>query len=131
MTRSSSASVVVIAALLALGPAPGQAAGLRDGFQAALSLNAELRTLEAQQDVVTARRSRANALLPGAPVGTAGVRSDAMFQDTGYLQMEAGLAAPLWLPGESRALRRSADAGGVALTAQIARQRLAVAAEVR
>ena len=37
------------------------------------SLNAELRTLEAQQEVVAARRDRANSLLPGSPVVAGGV----------------------------------------------------------
>lgn len=111
--------------------APGHAAGLRDGFQSALALNAELRTLEAQQDVVAARRGRADSLLPGAPVAMGGVRSDAMFQDNGYLQLEAGIAAPLWLPGESRALRNAAETSRLSLAARIARQRLTVAGEVR
>jgi cobalt-zinc-cadmium efflux system outer membrane protein len=119
------------AGLLLAAVCGASAAGLREGFEAALPLNAELRSLEAQRDVVAARRARGDALLPLAPSVAGGVRSDVIGQDRGYLQLETGATAPLWLPGEARALRGTADAQGAALAAQIARQRLLVAGGVR
>ena len=44
-----------VVAVLAM-PWPARAAGLREGFQAALALSPELRALEAQRGVVIARR---------------------------------------------------------------------------
>lgn len=123
------AGVAVAVALLSGSSAA--AAGLRDGFQAALPLNAGLRALEARRAVPLARADRAAALTPGAPAITLGYRSDRMFQDRGLREYEAEAGVPLWLPGESRALRSAAEAQRVELEARILRQRLAVAGEVR
>jgi cobalt-zinc-cadmium efflux system outer membrane protein len=123
--------LLAAAVLTTLSAHGASAADLREGFARALGLNAELRTLEAQRDVLVARRARGDALLPLAPTVQGGVRSDAIAQNRGYLQLEAGGTAPLWLPGEARALRGAADAQMTALAAQIARQRLLLAGEVR
>ncbi|WP_376094018.1 TolC family protein [Roseomonas sp. CCTCC AB2023176] len=122
--------ILLLAAALAL-PAPADAAGIREGFAGALGLSAEVRTLEAQRPVTDARRARADALLPGAPTLNGGVRSDAVAQNRGYLQLDAGASAPLWLPGESRALRGLADAQGASTDRSLARARLLLAGQVR
>lgn len=126
--------LAVLAAALALGTTavlPASAAGIREGFQGALGLNADLRALEAQRPVVDARRARADALLPLAPSVGGGVRTGISSQNPGYLQLEAAATAPLWLPGESRALRGLAEAQGTSNAQQIARGRLLVAGQVR
>ena len=122
----------VLAAALGLGAAtPAGAAGIREGFQGALGLNADLRALEAQRPVLDARRARADALLPLAPSVGGGVRTGIGSQNPGYLQLDAAATAPLWLPGESRALRGLAEAQGAANTQQVARARLLLAGQVR
>lgn len=68
--------LLVLAGALGLGAtAPASAAGIREGFQGALALSADLRALEAQRPVVDARRARADALLPLAPSVGGGVRT--------------------------------------------------------
>lgn len=42
-------------------------ADLRAGFAAAVELNAEIRTLTAQRDIIAARRRGSETLLPAAP----------------------------------------------------------------
>jgi cobalt-zinc-cadmium efflux system outer membrane protein len=122
---------LLAAAIFVLLIGAAAAADLREGFNRAVGLNAELRALEAQRDVLAARRARGDALLPLAPSVQGGVRTDAIAQDRGYLQLEASGTVPLWLPGEARALRGAADAQTAQLLAQIARQRLLLAGEVR
>nr|WP_282571919.1 TolC family protein [Roseomonas acroporae] len=125
---------VLLAWLLAwqaADPLPAAAAGIREGFQGALALGAELRGLEAQRPVLEARRARADALLPQAPSVGGGVRQGLSARDSGYLQLEASAAAPLWLPGEAGALRGLAEAQGGANAGRIARARLLLAGQVR
>jgi outer membrane protein TolC len=120
---------LLLAGLLAAAPAA--AAGVREGFQGALALSPELRALEAEREVVTARRAQAEALLPGAPILGLGYRSDAATQNRGFREYEGSLGLPVWLPGAAAALRGSAEAQGLRLTARQARQRLLLAGEVR
>lgn len=111
--------------------APAGAAGIRDGFRAAVGLSPELGALEAQRDVVAAQRAQAGALTPGpASIGLS-YRTDAITQNRGFREYEGALAVPVWLPGAARAQRGSADAQGDRLAAQILARRLALAGEVR
>lgn len=106
-------------------------ADLRAGFQGAVELDAELRGLMAQRRVVEARRQGSEALLPGAPSVSPSWRTTTFTQRTGFQEFEVGAEVPVWLPGESRALRGSTDAQEAQLSARIAQARLRVAAEVR
>jgi cobalt-zinc-cadmium efflux system outer membrane protein len=120
------------AALLAvLAPAPATAADLREGFSAAAALDAELRGVAARRDAALARRARADALLPGAPVAGIGYRTDQATGNRGLREYEGEFDAPIWLPGEAAALRRAAEAQIAELDAQAARRRLLLAGEVR
>lgn len=107
------------------------AADLRTGFAAALELNAELRALAAQRDVLAARRRQGETLLPGAPTIAPSTRSQLNPSGTGYQEFEIGVDAPLWLPGEARALRGSVSAQEAQLVARLRQARIAVAGEVR
>lgn len=110
---------------------PAGAAGLSDGFENALRLSAPLRSLEAERAVLAARRDRADALFPAGAALSLGYRTDQVLRDRGLREIEGVAGAPLWLPGEARALRDSTAAEMVALEARIARERLALAGEVR
>lgn len=121
----------VLALPLLLGPAPAHAAGIREGFRSAIGLSPELSALEAQREVIAARRAQATALTPGpASVGLA-YRTDALTRNRGFREYEGSLSVPVWLPGAGRALQGSADAQGDRLAAQILARRLALAGEVR
>ncbi len=125
-------ATALAAALLAMPwPAPAGAAGLREGFQAALALSPGLRALEAQRGVVTARQAVADALLPAAPSVGLAYRGDNATQNRGFREYEGSVAVPVWLPGAGTAQRGSADAQGQRLAANLARQRLLLAGEVR
>ncbi len=118
-------------AALVLAAMPAIASPLRDAFDAAASLNAELRTLEGRRAEIDARLRGANALTPGAPSVSFGYTSDRLTQNRGFREAEVELGVPVWLPGQSRAQRDLADAEAQRLAARSARQRLALAGEVR
>jgi outer membrane protein, heavy metal efflux system len=107
------------------------AADLPTGFRDAVGLNAELRGLTAQRAVIEARRQGTQALLPGAPSISPSWRTTTLTGRSGAQEYELGGELPLWLPGESRALRGSVEAQNAQLDARIAQARLQLAAEVR
>ena len=110
---------------------PATAAGLREAFEAAVSLNPEVTTLQGQRAEIEARRGGADSLLPGPASVGAGYLTDELTEKDGYGDLEVELGAPVWLPGQARAQRALADAELARLAAEIAQARLAVAAEVR
>ena len=110
---------------------PSAAADLRSGFAAAVELNAEIRALTAQRDVIAARRRGSETLLPGAPTLAPSWRTQINPQRTGYQEFEIGVEAPIWLPGESRAARGSVTAQEQQLDARLRQARITLAGEVR
>ncbi|MBR0655504.1 TolC family protein [Plastoroseomonas arctica] len=123
---------LLLALPLMLGmQAPSAATDLRSGFAAAVELNAEIRSLTAQRDVIAARRSGSEALLPGAPTLSPSWRTQVNPQRSGYQEFEVGVDAPIWLPGESRALRGSVTAQEQQWEARLRQARITVAGEVR
>ena len=93
--------------LLGIAPACGTAAAddLRLSFQAAVELNADIRALAAQRDVLAARRRGTNTLLPGAPTLSPSWRTQVTPDRSGYQEFEIGIDAPVWLPGDARRCR--------------------------
>ncbi|MBY0265134.1 MAG: hypothetical protein K2W84_01895, partial [Burkholderiales bacterium] len=75
--------------------APGHAADIRAGFQAAIELNAELRGLVAQRAVIEARRQGAQAFLPAAPSILPSWRTTTFTQRTGFQEFEIGGEVPV------------------------------------
>lgn len=122
---------LAIAVLLLAGTLPANATSLREAFEAAVALNPELRSLEAQRAVIDARHRGADALTPGAPSVGLGYASDRFTQNRGFKEAEVEFGVPIWLPGQARAQRGLADAESRRLAAQIAARRLVVAGEVR
>lgn len=123
---------LLLALLLMLGMlAPSAATDLRSGFAAALELNADIRSLTAQRDVIAARRRGSEAFLPGAPTLAPAWRTQVNPQRSGYQELEISVDAPIWLPGESRALRGSVTAQEQQLEARLRQARIGVAGEVR
>jgi len=107
------------------------AGDLRTGFRDAVELNAELRGLVAQRAVIEARQQGAHTLLPSAPSISPSWRTTTFTQRIGFQEFELGGELPLWLPGETQALRGSVEAQNAQLDARIAQLRLLIAAEVR
>lgn len=115
----------------AAGTSTAPAADLRAGFAAAIELNADIRALAAQRDVLAARRRGSETLLPGAPTVIPSWRTQVNPQRSGYQEFELGVDAPIWLPGEARALRGSVSAQEFQLEARLRLARITVAGEVR
>jgi len=122
---------LAIALVLIAGAVPAFANSLRDAFEAAIALNPELRSLEAQRAAIEAWHHGADAWTPGAPSVGLGYTSDRLTQNRGFREAEVELGVPVWLPGQARAQRALADAESRRLAAQIAARRLVVAGEVR
>jgi outer membrane protein TolC len=122
---------ILLAAALLAATSPAHASPLREAFNTAAGLNAELRTLESRRAEIDARLRGANALTPGAPSVAFSYTSDRLTQNRGFREAEVELGVPVWLPGQSQAQRGLAEAEAQRLSAQIALQRLTLAGEVR
>ena len=120
-----------LAGILAALPVVAQAADLRSGFAAAVTLSAEIRALDAQREVLAARRRGAQATLPGAPTIAPSWRTQVNPGNTGYQEFELGGDVPLWLPGERRALGGSVTAQEAQLEARLRVARITLAGELR
>lgn len=104
---------------------------LKTAVDAAWLRSPQGRTLEARRQEVLAGRDAAQSWIAGQPVLGLSQRSDRWTDDTGALEHEVSLSAPIWLPRQQSARRALAQTGADDLEAQIAAARLAVAGEVR
>ncbi|MHB8915944.1 MAG: TolC family protein [Thiobacillus sp.] len=107
------------------------ASSLRTALDQAWEKSSEAQTLEARRAESDAQRVAANSLLPGAPAVILGNRNDQLSSNTGVREWEAGIALPLWLPGQRDARQRQAQIGQIGLEANILGLRLRLAGELR
>ncbi len=125
-----------IAALLAGGPvwaqpaaipAPGGAVALRVALDAAWERAVAARESEGQRRRAEAERAVATRFLAGPPALALSHRDDRLHGNAGRRETEAGLALPLWLPGQRHASAGAAEAASALAHAaeQVARLRLA------
>lgn len=113
------------------GATTGADLGLRQAFDAAWALQPEAASLAARQAAATAEREVADSWTPQpAAVGMSG-RTDRATRNEGGREYEAGLAIPLWLPGERARSQDLADARITGVQARLHAARLRTAAEVR
>ncbi|MHB9102736.1 MAG: TolC family protein, partial [Sulfuricella sp.] len=110
---------------------PVYAAGLRTALDKAWEKSPQAQTLEAKRAESNAQAVAANSLLPGAPAVILGHRGDQLNSDAGKREWEAGIALPIWLPGQRDARQRQAQAGKDGLEANIRALRLKLAGELR
>lgn len=107
------------------------AGSLRTALDNAWERSPQAQILEARRAEYDARRVAANSLLPGAPALVLGHRSDRLNNDGGQREWEAGIALPIWLPGQRDARQRQEQANMDGLEANIGVQRLKLAGELR
>ena len=88
-------------------------------------------SLAERQRAVDARRQTASALVAAPPSLELGTRSDRFIRNQGGRELEAGLAVPLWLPGERSGSLAVAEADADALGGRVASLRLELARQVR
>lgn len=110
---------------------PVYAASLRTALDQAWGNSPQAQTLEAKRAESDAQTVAANSLLPGAPAVILGHRSDQLNSNAGKREWEAGIALPIWLPGQRDARQRQAQAGKEGLQANIRALRLKLAGELR
>lgn len=110
---------------------PVYAASLRAALDQAWEKSPQAQTLEAKRAESDAQGVAANSLLPGAPAVILGHRNDQLSNNAGVREWEAGMALPLWLPGQRDARQRQAKAGRGGLEADILALRLRLAGELR
>lgn len=114
---------------------PAQAAEtpptLKQTFEAAWARQPEARAAGARRDAVGARRQSADSWLAEPPSLDVSYKTDQLNRDQGSREYEAGLAMPLWLPGERAGQRALAEVEGAALEGQLEAVRLRTAGEVR
>lgn len=110
---------------------PVYAASLREALDQTWDKSPAAQTLEAKRAESAAQRVAADSLLPGAPAVILGHRNDQLNNNTGRREWEAGVAMPLWLPGQRDARQRQAQADKVGLEANTLALRLRLAGELR
>lgn len=110
---------------------PVYAASLRAALDQAWEKSPQAQTLEAKRAESNAQGVAANSLLAGAPAVILGHRSDQLNNNAGVREWEAGMALPIWLPGQRDARQHQAKAGRVSLEANIRALRLRLAGELR
>jgi cobalt-zinc-cadmium efflux system outer membrane protein len=114
---------------------PAQAAEtqptLKQAFEAAWARQPEARAAGARRDTIGARRQTAESWLAEPPSLDVSYKTDQLNRDQGSREYEAGLAMPLWLPGERAGQRALAEVEGAALEGQLEAVRLRTAGEVR
>lgn len=119
---------------LVLAVAGGSAASaqtLRQGVEAAWSINPQIASLAAKREAIAARRVAAQSWFAGPPSITLSHVTDQLIVNKLQRATEGEIGVPLWLPGEASAAEHVVDAELIRTDAQIAEAKLKVAGEVR
>jgi outer membrane protein TolC len=110
---------------------PVYAVSLRGALDQTWGTCPQAQTLEAKRAESDAQTVAANSLLPGAPAIILGHRGDQLTNNAGLNEWEAGIALPIWLPGQRDARQSQALVGKSGLEASIRALRLKLAGELR
>ena len=122
-------ALLIFASLLLVHPAC--AVSLRAALDQAWETSPQAQTLEAKRAESEAQTVAANSLLPGAPAVILAHRGDQLTNNDGLNEWEAGIALPIWLPGQRDARQRQAQTGKDGLEASMRALRLTLAGELR
>jgi len=109
------------------GPPPT----LREAIEAAAERHPRQQTLDASAREVDALDARASSLLADSPSVAGLYKTDQIGSGEGYREWEAGVALPLWKPGQRGAERDVANSATLALDQDRRALLLEVAGEVR
>lgn len=110
---------------------PAHAQSLRDAVEAAWKRQPLAQARPARAEEFAARRDAAQALFPEPPSLVVGNRDDRLYRDQGAREFSAGIALPLWLPGEQRRQDAIVGAESDQYNATLAAAKLKLAGEVR
>ena len=123
--------LLALATLISAAQAAETPPTLKHAFEAAWARQPEARAAGARRDAVGARRQTADSWLAEPPSLDVSYKTDQLNRDQGSREYEAGLAMPLWLPGERAGQRTLAEVEGAALERQLEAVLLRTAGEVR
>jgi len=104
---------------------------LKQAFDAAWLRQPEAQSREARQDAATARRQAADSWTAEPASLELSIKSDRLNQNQGSREDAAGVAFPLWLPGERSRTGALADAELRATASRVLAAQLRTAASVR
>jgi outer membrane protein TolC len=119
-----------LAVAMAVG-AEGVSPTLREVVAAAYTRLPQRQTLEAEAGEVEALARRSDSLIADSPSIDTGYRTDQVGSRDGYREWEAGMALPLWKPGQRHAEQELARRAASVLDHRSSVLMLAVAGEVR
>jgi len=122
---------IYIVLLLLLAPPVYAEGTLRDAVERAWERQPAHKAQSARADEFAAKRDAAQALFPEPPSLFATYRSDRLHSDEGQREMEAGIAFPLWLPGEQGRQAAVVSAERDQYDTALAAAKLKIAGEVR
>ena len=142
MSPRKTTSIALVLALAALtanplwaqnSPVNGVAAPttLQQAFDAAWTRQPEAQSLDIRRDAADARRRIADAWTAEPPTLELSGKTDQVMKNEGAREYVAGVALPLWLPGERSRLGSLADAESKAVTSRATAAQLRTAAAVR
>ncbi|WP_326537309.1 TolC family protein, partial [Pseudorhodoferax sp.] len=104
---------------------------LSQAFEAAWARQPELAALAARRDAARAQQQAAQSWTPEPVAVEVTGKTDRLNRNLGTREYEAGLAIPLWLPGERGRSQALAQAEGRAVESRTTAAQLRVAAAVR
>ena len=104
---------------------------LRAAFDAAWARQPEAQALSVRRDAARAQAQAAQAWSPESPSLELSAKTDRLNRNLGTREYEAGVAIPLWLPGERGRSQALAEAEGRAVESRTTAAQLRVAATVR
>jgi cobalt-zinc-cadmium efflux system outer membrane protein len=121
----------VAAGALAQTTAKPEGLTLSQAFEAAWARQPELAALAARRDAARAQQQAAQSWTPEPVAVEVTGKTDRLNRNLGTREYEAGLAIPLWLPGERGRSQALAQAEGRAIESRTTAAQLRVAAAVR
>lgn len=104
---------------------------LRAAFEAAWARQPEAQALAARREAARAQAQAARSWTPEPVALELATKTDRLNRNLGTREYEAGVAIPLWLPGERGRTQALADAEGRAVESRTTAAQLRVAASVR
>ena len=123
---------VLAAALMAcMSPGFAQTSPIKQGFDAAWTRQPEQRSASLRRDAATAREAAAERWTPEPPSLEVSAKTDRLTHNEGLREYNAGLAIPLWLPGERSRAHASASSDAAAVDARLLASQWRLASEVR
>jgi len=115
-----------------MAPAHAQPTGpIRQGFDTAWARQPESRAAAQRRDAAAASIDAARRWTPGPPALELAAKTDQFNRNAGVREYEAGVAVPLWLPGERDGAQAAAASDAAALDARLLAAQWRLAGEVR